>query len=531
MTDRPSNGNKRERNAEDEGDKSDTSDMPVSVSEQLAAARLKAKTIVEQQKTTGPPRRKRNRWGSDQTTQSFTSLPPVTNPEVAKALEDIKEKQQANELQQKLQRFESILQDAKPPTELELAAQELSAALESRVRAQLALQQAQQQLEANSLGTRALLLSNATQPLETQLALQTRAQGEQLAAQQKVLQAQHGLAMAHQRVLTAQQRVQTLQTLHTLQTCIANGAIGGLLNPDGTLNKAVFEAPPPAEFQKGDWICDSCHNHNYKDKTKCNRCSAPRPLDKTDPEELAKAEPLFERAKLFYHGTDGHTKHVQDLPLAVQLLQQSACLGYAPAQHLLGRFYAEGIGVEKDLAKALSLYTEAAQQDNAEGQTALAFYHARGLGGQKDMQQAFSWFKRAAEQGHAIAQYNLGICYLSGKGVAEDAEKAVESFRKAADQKDADAMCKLGVCYAEGKGVKQSHKKAAKLFQKAADQTGHAGAQTWLGLCYEHARGVEQDVEKAVALYLLAADQGHAPALLELERIEPKPYQQQERGR
>ncbi|EOD32521.1 hypothetical protein EMIHUDRAFT_48607, partial [Emiliania huxleyi CCMP1516] len=27
----------------------------------------------------------------------------------------------------------------------------------------------------------------------------------------------------------------------------------------------------------GDWLCPACSNHNFKDKIVCNKCSSPRP--------------------------------------------------------------------------------------------------------------------------------------------------------------------------------------------------------------------------------------------------------------
>lgn len=34
----------------------------------------------------------------------------------------------------------------------------------------------------------------------------------------------------------------------------------------------------PANMKEGDWMCDSCGNHNFADKVNCNRCNIPKPM-------------------------------------------------------------------------------------------------------------------------------------------------------------------------------------------------------------------------------------------------------------
>lgn len=40
---------------------------------------------------------------------------------------------------------------------------------------------------------------------------------------------------------------------------------------------ATTTTRPMPELKEGDWICGSCHNHNFSSRSVCNRCSSPKP--------------------------------------------------------------------------------------------------------------------------------------------------------------------------------------------------------------------------------------------------------------
>ena len=165
-----------------------------------------------------------------------------------------------------------------------------------------------------------------------------------------------------------------------------------------------------------------------------------------------------------------------------EICRQYAESGHADAQKILGRLYANGLGVEKDAAKAAK------------------------------------WAGKVAGQGDAREQFKLGRMYEEGDGVAQDAAKAAEWYRKAAEQDHADAQFKLGKMYEDGRGVPQDDAKALAWYFKAAGH-GHAKAQNSVGLMYENGRGVAQDYAKAVEWYRKAAAQGHDNARASLQRL------------
>ena len=87
------------------------------------------------------------------------------------------------------------------------------------------------------------------------------------------------------------------------------------------------------------------------------------------------------------------------LPLAEQ--------GYPLAECQVGYFYAQGLGVERDLDRALLWTRRAAEHGDRDGQFNLGCFYEEGTVLARDMEQAALWYQRAAHQGHAEAAERL----------------------------------------------------------------------------------------------------------------------------
>lgn len=87
------------------------------------------------------------------------------------------------------------------------------------------------------------------------------------------------------------------------------------------------------------------------------------------------------------------------LPLAEQ--------GYPLAECQVGYFYAEGLGVERDLDRALLWTRRAAEHGDRDGQFNLGCFYEEGTALARSMEQAALWYQRAARQGHAEAAERL----------------------------------------------------------------------------------------------------------------------------
>ena len=87
------------------------------------------------------------------------------------------------------------------------------------------------------------------------------------------------------------------------------------------------------------------------------------------------------------------------LPLAEQ--------GYPLAECQVGYFYAQGLGVKRDLDKALLWTRRAAEHGDRDGQFNLGCFYEEGTALARSMEQAALWYQRAARQGHTEAAERL----------------------------------------------------------------------------------------------------------------------------
>ena len=73
----------------------------------------------------------------------------------------------------------------------------------------------------------------------------------------------------------------------------------------------------------------------------------------------------------------------------------------------MGYFYAQGLGVKRDLDKALLWTRRAAEHGDRDGQFNLGCFYEEGTVLARDMEQAALWYQRAARQGHTEAAERL----------------------------------------------------------------------------------------------------------------------------
>ncbi len=132
-----------------------------------------------------------------------------------------------------------------------------------------------------------------------------------------------------------------------------------------------------------------------------------------------------------------------DMAKAAGWYRRSAELGFAPAQYRIGNFYEKGIGVDRDIAKAKDWYQRAAEQGNASAMHNLAVLYATGADSNSgDNQKAAHWFTEAAELGVKDSQYNLGILAAKGIGMPQDLVESYKWFDLVAQTGDKDAAAK-----------------------------------------------------------------------------------------
>jgi len=113
--------------------------------------------------------------------------------------------------------------------------------------------------------------------------------------------------------------------------------------------------------------------------------------------------------------------------------------------------------VQPDSQADLAVLRKAADAGDSAAQFSLGRKYADGKGVQQDMAEAIRWLRRAADQGRAEAAANLGLAYYLGIGVPEDYQEAAKWLRRGADQGDADAQGLLALSYTNGQGVPQDY--------------------------------------------------------------------------
>jgi len=207
-----------------------------------------------------------------------------------------------------------------------------------------------------------------------------------------------------------------------------------------------------------------------------------------------------------------------DYEQSLSILMPLAEGGNAEAQRVLGIFYYNGYGVERDIETALQLYESAAERGWADAQTdlGLIYLYRFDFDVDTDYDKALQLFSAAAAQGNAKAQTNLGIMYDQGLGVVQDIDEGIRWIRMGAENGDPVAQHNLAASYAMGRGAPFDYVEAMAWYSKSAEQ-GYAESQFKVGWMYEHGEGVTPDIEEAQKWYAMAAAQGHLEAQAKLD--------------
>ena len=94
----------------------------------------------------------------------------------------------------------------------------------------------------------------------------------------------------------------------------------------------------------------------------------------------------------------------KDSARAVAYLGEASVQGHAKAQYLLAEAFANGKGVDKNLAWVARWYGKAARQGHVKAQFAYGVLHAGGRGLPRNTPRGLKWLTIAAKGGHAQAE-------------------------------------------------------------------------------------------------------------------------------
>ena len=210
----------------------------------------------------------------------------------------------------------------------------------------------------------------------------------------------------------------------------------------------------------------------------------------------------------YYAGREEFAKAMEWAKKSSKQNNPKACI-------LIGHFYENGAGIEKDemMAKAMysrafKLATQKAQEGDPIAQLSLSEIYLNGYSVQKDLNEAIKWLSLSAKNNYEEAQYVLASFYLIGYGVEKDETKYRELLREAAENGCAEAQYYMG-------RLTSDKEEAAQWYKGAAEQ-GHCLSQYDLGMLYSEGKGVTQNKTEAVRWFLLSAEQNLSLAQYEL---------------
>lgn len=192
---------------------------------------------------------------------------------------------------------------------------------------------------------------------------------------------------------------------------------------------------------------------------------------------------------------------------ALKLAKAAALKGEPQANTLIGRIYAEGLGVNKDEKLAVDWFRRGSELGDVQGSFALGLMLAEGRGIKKDLNKAAELFEKAALTGHAEANYNLGLMFLGGKGKPELPIRAYQHIRFAAEKGVVAAMYDLAAMYQAGAGVAPDALETARWLSRAASR-GYAPAEYDYAVLLLKGFGLKKDEPKAIAYLKAAAEKG-----------------------
>jgi len=167
-------------------------------------------------------------------------------------------------------------------------------------------------------------------------------------------------------------------------------------------------------------------------------------------ETVAQATDLYERAL---------TAIEEDDPAGLDLLTQSADLGYGPAQLMLAGLFETGeAGAPVDMGQSLDWTRRSAESGYPRGMFAYGMRLFEGADGTPDRPMGLDWIERAARAGLVDAQFNAAVIHERGEGgMPVSNVEAYAWYRVAArsgDEQAASSVTRVGALLSEAERIR-----------------------------------------------------------------------------
>jgi hypothetical protein len=173
-----------------------------------------------------------------------------------------------------------------------------------------------------------------------------------------------------------------------------------------------------------------------------------------------------------------------------------------------------GTGPSQDVLGAIELVKQSANLGYKPAQMAAGYMQETGFYGPTNLAEAASWYRKAAEQGDDTAAWLLARIYLLGAipGTPEDAQKWARASANAGNP--------FGAYLLALSLIDRDDPRGAVPFFKAAAEKGLPYAQLRYAQSLTDARGAPVNKHKACIWYLIAFDAGVNEAQAPLQALE-----------
>ena len=260
----------------------------------------------------------------------------------------------------------------------------------------------------------------------------------------------------------------------------------------------------------------------------------------------------------------------EDYRKALKLFSIEASKGNTVALMDIGKMYAQGLGVKKDIKIAGSFMRRARQsflyqeekenivpsiegdEDNTSGSDGIdvsnktntedkkinlwtdnyknaRFYLYGDNENKPNIEMAITLLVKECEKENPLAYYDMGTIFNKGLGVDIDSEKAKEYYTKSFNIfNDLESQYsnnyfkyKIGKMYMQGIGTEQNYEEAFNWLSEPA-VNGYQLAEYSLGNLYYYGNGVDKNINEAFNLYKSSANKGNVYAMFELGKMYEK---------
>lgn len=202
----------------------------------------------------------------------------------------------------------------------------------------------------------------------------------------------------------------------------------------------------------------------------------------------------------------------------INLLSQSANLGYVQALNDLGDLYFNGELAPKHMGKAYEYFLKASQNGSGYGSYSCGFILMKGSSDiPRDIEKGLSMFRLAVEQNYKAATRDLARYYYSLE-TEEDNRKALDYYLQYIEYnpKDTDTLLHIGLIYESGLGVPLNIDLARRYYERAAEQDETGMAYNFLGGTYMNDEETESNERKAVHYFQKAIELGNTNAMFRI---------------